>query len=84
MAFPKMFYRSNGDTTIVTTDAEQAALTGTWYDSPADFGLVTAPSASQNGLLTTASSTGVYRATANATSYAPNGILLTSLEDLAT
>lgn len=84
MAFPRMFFRANGDTIVVASDAEQAALTGTWYDSPADFGLVTAPSANQNGLLTTASSTGVYRATANAVAYAPNGILLTSLEDLAT
>ncbi len=84
MAFPKMFYRSNGETVVVTTQAEQTALTGTWYDSPADFGLVTAPSVRQSGLLTTASSTGVYRATANAVSYAPNGLLLTSLEDLAT
>jgi hypothetical protein len=84
MAFPKMFYRADGSTTTVATEAEQTALTGTWYDSPADFGLVTAPSATQNALLTTASSTGVYRATANAVAYAPNGILLTSLEDLAT
>ena len=82
MPFPKMFYRANGDTTVVASQAEQAALTGTWYDSPADFGLVSAPSAEQHALLTTLSSTGVYRGTANATGYAPNGILLTSLEDL--
>ncbi len=84
MGFPKMFYASDGRITTVTTQAEQNALSGAWFDSPADFGLVTAPSARQNALLTTASSTGVYRATANAVTYAPNGILLTSLEDLAT
>jgi hypothetical protein len=84
MSFPRMFYASDGRTTIVTTQAEQDTLSGAWFDSPADFGLVTAPSASQTGLLTTVSSTGVFRATANATSYAPNGVLLTSIEDLAT
>ncbi len=82
MAFPKMFYRSDGTTTTVTTQAQQDALSGAWFDSPADFGLVTAPSTDQNGLLTTLSSTNVYRATAQAVSYGPNAILLTSLEDL--
>ncbi len=82
MSYPKMFYASDGRTTIVTTAAEQAALSGAWFDAPADFGLLTAPSADQLALLTTLSSTGVYRATANPTSYAPNAILLTSLEDL--
>jgi hypothetical protein len=82
MSFPKMFYRSDGTTTLVTTQAAQDALSGAWFDSPADYGLITAPNAAQQALLTTASSTGVYRATATAVSYAPNAILLTSLEDL--
>ncbi len=82
MAFPKMFYRSDGSITTVTTQAQQDALSGAWFDSPADFGLVTAPDAAQLALLTTLSSTNVYRATANAVPYGPNAILLTSLEDL--
>jgi hypothetical protein len=82
MSLPKMFYRSDGTTTTVTTQAQQDALSGAWFESPADFGLVTAPSADQHGLLSVVSSTGVFRASANVTSYAPNGILLTSVEDL--
>jgi hypothetical protein len=61
MALPKMFYRSDGTTTIVTTQAQQDALSGAWFDSPADYGLITAPSVAQ-------ATTG----TAAATSYAPN------------
>ena len=77
MAFPKMFYASDGRTTIVTTQAEQDALSGAWFDSPADFGLITAPSLDEAALLTTTYSTGVFEGTANPTSYAPNGILVT-------
>src|SRR3989442_422841 len=39
-----MFYRSDGTTTTVTTQAAQDALSGAWFDSPADYGLITAPS----------------------------------------
>jgi len=63
MAFPKMFYRSDGTTTTVTTQAQQDALSGAWFDSPADFGYLTAPSVDQLDL-----------GTATAFSYAPNGV----------
>ena len=75
MAFPRMFYASDGRTTVVATQAAQDALSGAWFDSPADFGLITAPSAAEIALLTTTYSTGVYRGTTHTTSYAPNGIL---------
>ena len=65
MAYPKMFYRSDGTTTIVASVAEQSALTGTWYDSPEDFGYLTAPSVDQ-----------LDTGTATAYSYAPNGVLV--------
>ena len=65
MAFPKMFYASDGRTTVVTTQAQQDALSGAWFDSPADFGLISAPDALQS----------TYGAS-NATSYAPYGRLL--------
>lgn len=65
MAFPKMFYRSDGATTIVTTQAAQDALSGAWFDSPADYGLITAPSVAQRAVTTN---------TAAATSYAPNAL----------
>jgi len=63
--FPKMFFASDGRTTIVTTQAQQDALSGAWFDSPAGFGLITMPSVAQ-------SATG----TASAQSYAPNGRLI--------
>lgn len=63
MGFPKMFYRSDGTTTIVATQAAQDALSGAWFDSPADYGLITAPSVTDVADTTQ---------TAAATSYAPN------------
>jgi hypothetical protein len=60
-----MFYRSDGTTTTVTTQAAQDALSGAWFDSPADYGLITAPSAAQRADTTL---------TAAATSYAPNAL----------
>lgn len=77
MPFPKMFYRSDGTTTTVLTQAAQDALSGAWFESPAEFGLITAPSTADVALLTTTYSTGVYEGTAHATPYAPNGILVT-------
>lgn len=65
MAFPKMFFASDGSTKTVTTQAEQDALSGAWFDSPADYGLITAPSADQT--LDTTN-------TAAPTSYAPNAL----------
>lgn len=62
---PKMMYQSDGTTRIVQTQAELDALTGTWFDSPATYGLITAPSAAQ-----LADTTNV----AAATSYAPNAL----------
>ena len=62
MAFPKMFYRSDGTTTIVATQAAQDALSGAWFESPADFDYVSAPSVEQ-----------LDAGTATAFSYAPNG-----------
>ena len=68
MVFPKMFYRSDGTTTIVATQEELNALSGGWFDSPAYFGLLTAPSVDQVPL-------GV----PSTPPYAPNGILLPAL-----
>ena len=65
MAFPRMFYAADGTVCVVASQAEQAALTGTWYDSPADFGYLTAPSVDQ-----------LDTGTATAYSYAPNGVLV--------
>ena len=62
---PKMFYRSDGATTIVRTQAEQDALSGAWFDSPADYGLITAPSADQQADTTNTSAP---------TPYAPNAL----------
>jgi len=61
----KMFYRSDGTTTIVETEAQQNALSGAWFDSPADYGLITAPSVDDVAETTN---------TAAATSYAPNAL----------
>ena len=63
MAFPKMLYQRDGTTTIVRTDAELAALSGGWFDSPADFGYLSAPSVDQ-----------LDEGTATPYSYAPNGV----------
>jgi len=76
MAYPKMFYASDGRTIIVATQAQEDALSGAWYDSPAGFGLITAPSDDDNAMLTTLHSTGVMEATANPTPYAPNAIMM--------
>lgn len=65
MAFPKMFYGSDGTTTTVTTQAQQDALSGAWFDSPADYGLITAPSVADLAETTNTSA---------ATSYAPNAL----------
>jgi hypothetical protein len=65
MSFPKMFYRSDGTTTTVTTQAQQDALSGAWFDSPADYGLITAPSVDDVADTTN---------TAAATPYAPNAL----------
>jgi hypothetical protein len=75
MSYPKMFYASDGRTTVVETQAQEDALSGAWYDNPADFGLITAPSVEQMGMLTTEYASGVMQATVNPTAYAPNGIL---------
>ena len=63
--FPKMFYRSDGSVTTVTTQAAQDALSGAWFDSPADYGLITAPSAAQLADATN---------TAAPTAYAPGAV----------
>lgn len=47
MAYPKMMYRSTGRTRLVQSLAEQQALLGTWAESPAAFGVFTAPSVAQ-------------------------------------
>ena len=65
MGFPKMFYRSDGTTVIVTTQAAQDGLSGAWFDSPADYGLVTAPSVQELADPTN---------TAAPTSYAPGAV----------
>ena len=65
MSFPKMFYSAAGSTTLVRTQAEQDALSGAWFDSPADYGLITAPSADELADTTN---------TAAPTSYAPNAL----------
>ena len=46
-AFPRMMYQVDGTTVVVHNEAELAALSGGWFDTPADFGLVTAPSVEQ-------------------------------------
>ena len=51
--------------TVVSTQAAQEALSGAWFDSPADYGLITAPSADDLADTTT---------TAAPTSYAPNAL----------
>ena len=63
MAFPKMFYRSDGTTITVATQAAQDALSGAWFDSPADFDYISAPSVDQLDL-----------GTATPFGYAPNGV----------
>ena len=63
MAFPKMFYRSDGTTIIVATQAAQDALSGAWFASPSDFGYISAPSVDQ-----------LDDGTATPFSYAPNGV----------
>ena len=82
MSFPKMFFTSDGRTTIVNTQEEQGALSGAWFDSPMDFGLITAPSEEELAMLTTEASTGVMEATANPTSYAPNAIMMAPVSGL--
>ena len=60
-----MFYRSDGTTTVVASQAAQDALSGAWFDSPADYGLITAPSADELADTTN---------TAAPTDYAPNAL----------
>ena len=83
MGFPAMFYASDGTTKIVQNQAEEDALSGAWFDSPAGFGLITAPSALQLTALTTTYSTGVTLARAAPNTYAPNGIQVVSQVPLA-
>ena len=65
MAFPKMFYAADGTTITVATQAAQDALTGAWFDSPADYGLITAPSVADLADTTNTSAP---------TAYAPNAL----------
>jgi hypothetical protein len=61
-----MFYRPDGTTTVVQSQAEEDALSGGWFESPADFGLVTAPSVAQ-----------MAAGSAAAQDYAPQGVMIT-------
>ena len=54
MAFPQMWYKSNGRSRIVASQAERDALIGTWASSPAAFAIVTAPSVGHAALVATA------------------------------
>lgn len=47
MAFPQMFFSAAGGFLIVASQAEADALPAIWAPSPADWGLITAPSVAQ-------------------------------------
>jgi hypothetical protein len=43
MGYPKHKYHTSGADRVVYSSEEETALPGGWYDSPADFGILTTP-----------------------------------------
>ena len=77
MAYPHMLYKSTGRTRIVASQAEADTLLGTWGESPAAFGVQTAPSVAQTALLSTSPAKAAVAAPLFV-ALAPNALALTA------